>query len=117
MVFVKEARAGALNKNQAFGSLKYPELLALDSKGYLHHFRYFDGDSSVPILPRLKHLLSRDEFFGKQEFLKAKLTLEKRSRAKSQYQKCEITPPVDQNKKLSKSLMRRALLPEEIKAL
>ncbi len=116
MVFVKEAGAGALNKNQTFGSLKYPELLALDSKGYLHHFRYFDG-ALCPILPRLKHLLSRDEFFGKQEFLKAKLTLEKRSRAKSQYQKCEITPPVDQNKKLSKSLMRRALLPEEIKAL
>jgi len=116
MVFVREARGQ--NKWQKLRSPHYPKFLVLDSNGYLHNFRYFDVTSSVPILPKFIKLLSRNEFLQNREFLKARLAPKRRSRGKSQDQKCVRTPPlITTEKKRSRSLMKRTLTRSEIQAL
>ncbi len=104
------------DENKRYEFLRPPQLLILDSEGYLHHFRYSYGNSSVPITPNLTHLLPIEEFVKRQEKLKLNLTPKKRSRGKSQCRRTAIVfAPVQ--KKRSKSQIRRVLSPSEINAL
>jgi len=104
MVFAKES-----------GSSENFKFFVLDSEGYLHHFLYSGPDSSIPILPKFKKVLSMKEFLQNRKFLNEKLTSKKRSRGKSQNQKRNSRN--SQKKKRSKSLMRRVLSPEEMNIL
>ncbi len=80
---------------------KPPKFLILDSKGYIHVFRYYDTRYAFPALSMFIRLLSIQEFQDKQVLLMEKLN-RKKKRSKSVHEKVE-TISLMKEKKRSKS--------------
>jgi len=93
-----------------------PQFFILDSRGYVHLYRFYDTRYAAPKLSMFIQPLSMREFIKKKEFLKGKLlNSEKRLRSKSQMKIQIVSSPQKRNR--SKSQLQRKSSFSETKAL
>ncbi len=107
ILFVKEMKWHQ-NPQVELEVIRSPQLLILDSEGYLHNFQtqYSEGKMS-----KFGHMLSMDKFLKRYNLLEQRFNKKEKPRGKSQSRKVVIL----QEKKRAKSQARIDLPPSETK--